>query len=539
MRKISSKWVGLARIFFLARTKNRSRAKGEAIVMEVTVDRESLLLLLCDYLEKTGLIATLTALESEAELRSRSPGLTKVRQLALGGKWRDLEKALLLPSEERETHELFKKARFSLAKQRYLELVADLDEVSTHRQPSEGELDELQLLLETLERVSPSRDQYESLRALSEAPTHFFLDWNLQKARKETCNALLAWCRQDCCGGGKMAAVPGDRDIHQLTLLLVKGKMYEVCEEVFAVRCGSGEIGDKSTQLLDIGSWLQRQSDTVFQEAPRVIQLRGTDTRPEGETGPSGVTQGPLGQPQTREKGTLKTQFLPLAVPRAPPTSVSRPTSPPHTTHPPPAPNAPQSLTDPPSLEEKISEHRERVEAATDRLRESLREETREIGSDLTTQQPSSTPQQTTSPLPPPSPDSDTPPPPHDDGEQSDVLRFGDNFCGQTPPLQSTPHPQPREKRGRKSSTPIPAAQQIISSPPTSPVPHLPAGGLLATPSGRSQHGVPSERKQIDFEREASYSCRAEEETVAAISWPCATLVGKITDSQVCVCARV
>ena len=595
--------------------------------MNVTVDRESILLLLCDYLEKNGLIATLTALETEADVRPSSPALTAVRGLALGGKWRELEKALLhRHEEENQQHRLFKRAQYSLAKQLYLETVAALDEISPHREPSDGELDEVERCLGRLERLAPSREEYSSLRALSESPTDFFRDWNLQKARKETCGDLLAWCRADCFKGREEKRGNEEKtgEIYQLTLLLVRGKMYEQCEQIIARRCGNAGSGEqskkkKTSAIQDLPSWLQTRPDSVFQETPRLVQVTEAGENPGANTLSGGVGEGQTlnAQPQAGEEPAIALAKSPHTVP--PRTSTATPevtkfpansppklptlskklgqhqTSPPElaklsslTSSPPLAPPAlqPNKFTsEPPSepttptlpaketktkakrevkttrLEQKeggvsasveredgnhregregiesskgrqggncsgpreskskrdrVTEHRDNVEVATEELRLSLREES--------TQQPSAscTPPEKapSSPIPPPD-------------QQTQGLTADNDLRTPAWALQTTPLHRPQQKKDRNSSTPKPSTQHFIISPPTSPVPRQSFAGLQATPSGWSHdRGAPSERKQIDFDGAASQSCVAEE-LLPTASWPTATLTGRVTDSQV------
>ncbi|CAI8039072.1 hypothetical protein GBAR_LOCUS21731, partial [Geodia barretti] len=115
---------------------------------------------------------------------------------------------------------------------------------------------------------------------LSESPTDFFRDWNLQKARKETCGDLLAWCRADCFKGREEKRGNEEKtgEIYQLTLLLVRGKMYEQCEQIIARRCGNAGSGEqskkkKTSSIQDLPSWLQTRPDSVFQETPRLVQV--------------------------------------------------------------------------------------------------------------------------------------------------------------------------------------------------------------------------------------------------------------------------
>ena len=599
--------------------------------MNVSVDRESILLLLCDYLEKNGLIATLTALETEAEVRSGTPGSAAVRSLALGGKWRELEKALLLRHEEEgQQHELFKRAQYSLAKQLYLETVAALDEVSAYGEPSSRELEEVVRCLERLERLAPSREDYNALRALTEVPTNFFNDWNLQKARKETCGDLLAWCRADFFKGREEKRVEAEKSspdggIHQLTLLLVKGKIFEQCEQIIARRCrnaaGTSEQDlNKTSAILDVPSWLEAQPHSMFQAPPRHIQVTetsrapGTNTQSGGEgqtpnthqseTGNQPSPQSPLTVPQQTSTATPELAKFPANSPPKLLTPSKKPlqkdtspsglaklsSSPPLATPATPATLQPKKITSQSSSEsstqlpvqerkgkkqscestkttkhlvektdserakqeesvstnakgegkkergvgvgssspreckskvDRVTEHRDNIEVATEELRLSVREEER----DSTQRQPSTSSPQN-------APYSSSVPPPDQQTSSQDKA---------PPPwaLQTTPLLQPLQKTDRNSSTPKPSTQHFILSPSTSPVPHHPSSSQ-ATPSGRSHSSSRGgERKQIDFDREVSsgsYRAEAEEEEgvpLLTASWPTATLIGRITDSQV------
>lgn len=293
-------------VLFNAHHHSRGRwKKRTSLAMNVTVEGTSVVLLLRDYLEKSGLTATLTALETETNVQSSTPGSAAVRSLALSGKWRELEKALLLRHErEGQQHELFKRAQYSLTKQLYLETVAALDAVSPHREPSDKELDELLRYLKRLERLASSREEYSTLQALSETPTNFFGDWNLQKARKETCEDLLAWCREDYFTGRedkaeKMEKKSPDGEIHQLILLLVKGKIYEQCEQIITRRCKNVESSEatKPSAVLHIPSWLENQPDSVFQDTPTLVPVVETVRNP-GDS-PANTLPGDTAETQT------------------------------------------------------------------------------------------------------------------------------------------------------------------------------------------------------------------------------------------------
>ena len=598
--------------------------------MSVTVDGESQLLLICDYLENAGLIATVRALEAEANIQATSPGLAAVRHLALDGKWRELERAFLQQKECAE-HELLKRARYSLAKQQYLETVAELDEMPASREPTTEELDEVQRSLERLEQLAPSRDEYSTLKALSDSPTDFFSGWDRQKCRKETCSDLLEWAKVDCFkeSNEKCEMKKGCISCHLLTVLLAKGKIYEQCEQIIHERCGNAP-SDELASSLDIRSWLLNCPDVIFQTSPKLIQVMAP---------PVPQTQPPYPSPSDRQRGTsrdtvkspavdatrndptltsariphsnLPTQpssdpsceipppseqyasLLPPSVaehtPSIPGHTPSAPVNPPsipgHTPSapvnppsiPPSAPAHPPSPSSsetqpssegkevtmksevkaaamsesttqtalkctaepvvhtengdssqrPPtntacsaspvqrSMEERIVEHREQVETATNRLRESLREAT-----DGDDEKNVACTQNTnhTSPQPPPCV------PEKDDLNPRPPSWF----------LQTTPVVHPLQKGDRNSSTPKPSTRYLISSPATSPVPHIPViGSRGTTPHGDGGHT--SERRQIDFDREVTSGCRSvEKEALLSVSWPTATLAGKVTDTQVC-----
>ena len=572
--------------------------------MSVEVEGKSQLLLICDYLEKAGLIETARALQAEAGIQSTTPGLATVRRLALDGKWRELEKALLSCEREGEEHEPLQKAKYSLAKQQYLEAVAGLDAISSYREPSTDELGHVQGSLERLEQLAPSKKEFATLEALLDPQTDFFDGWDLQKSRKETCNVLLEYSRRQCFRD-RGDIKKEEKQAHLLTLLLAKGKIYEECEQVFHKKCSKRDLtsADGST-LLDIGSWLQRQPDVVFQAAPSRMKVVSTTppTRPHSSTSSESRTEVPLSSaPSDHRTGNSRTETAQEVVgTRHPTPEVSNGTSkqphgvsemkdcmlvmgtqltvgreeskpvkpvgaestvlksaaeagssdgdcsqslPSHT-----ARSSPMQR----SMRERITEHRDQVEMATNRVRVSLRETTGsgELTEKTATQQnqlhqstekqPPLTAQTITTHTSPPSlitqahPLSLPPPPPPPTGvdSQPPIPTLNDNFCHPSWLLQTTPLVSSLQREGRNSSTPKPSTHHLPCSPSTSPVPHVPAAGSQATPT-RQDHRS-SERKQIDFDQEATDSHRSvEKEPLLSVSWPTASLIGKVTDTQV------
>lgn len=558
-------------------------------------------------------MATVRVLEAEANIQSALPGLAAVRSLALDGKWREIENSLILQSKkEGEECELLRKAKFSLAKQQYLEAAAGLDAICSYREPSTEELRQVRKFLERLEQLAPSKEEYDTLEALLDPQTDFFDKWNRQSARKETCDVLLEWLRMACFEGKCPVKKSGnvvEKETHQLTLLLAKGKIYEECEQVCREKCR--RVAPRTpTALLDVSNWLQNQPDDFFQEAPQQIQVVSTalSTEPQSSTAVNSTDT-----PSTVGTETVQVNTTPAASPSQL-HSVSKSKS---------ATQMEKTVTDPVKIEsgqnisknpvemstlgcsqrssphtiisspadratrERITAHKEQVEMATNRARESLRETTsgdqiteelhtsqgaqaqlhKEHTDTVSSQHPSSTiqsspqhssknrssPQHPSTHQPPSSHHSSTtqqspqhpvttqpsPPPqqpvvslPHPDPQP---LGFTDNFTTQPPLwlLQTTPLVHSLQKEGRNSSTPKPSAHQILSSPPTSPVPHIPGADYSqATPMG--QKCLSSERKQIDFDKEATDSQRIiEHPSSLSVSCPTATLTGKVTDTQV------
>lgn len=614
-----------------------------AMTANVEVEGKSQLLLVRDYLEKAGLVETVRALEAEADIQSTRPGLATVRSLALDGKWRELEKSLLLqPKKEGEECELLQKAKFSLAKQQYLEAVAGLDAISSYRQPSADELGQAHRFLERLDQLATSKEEYDNLEALLHSQTDFFDKWNLQRARNETCNVLLEWSKMACFGGRGSVKKTGnsEKETHLLTLLLAKGKIYEECEQVCREKC-TGLGTPTASALLDISSWLQNKPSEFFQEVPPLLKVVSTTlpSEPQLSTAVSGRgTASAVGTEPAEVKATpalAKSSQKPLhsvSQWKSPPKHVEEaetdpvkiesgrnfskdpaeegvesklgcsPGAPPHT-----AVSSPAER----STSERITAHKELVEKATDRARESLRETTsgeqvtkelhtsREMQEPLhlqkecavttqpspqhsnenqptsnsivtqpstqhpvTTTQPSPqhptqpspqntitttqpSPQHPTQPSPqhpvttsPPSqhPISHILPLPHPTPHHTQPHGFQDDFSTQPLSwlLQTTPLVHSLQKEGRNSSTPKPSAHQILSSPPTSPVPHIPVARYSqATPKGQGPPTL-SERKQIDFDKETMDSQRTTERpSPLSVSWPTATLTGKVTDTQV------
>ena len=600
-----------------------------AAMSVAAVDGTSELLLVRDYLEKAGLVETVRALETEAGIQPPLPGLAAVRSLALDGKWREIEKALTLqPGKElgREGGELLQRARFSLVKQEYLEAVAGLDAICSHREPSVAEVAQVQRHFERLEHLAPSREDISALEAVSSSETEFFSSWNLQKARKETCDVLLQWARRSHHSGARdnRPFEKSGRQVHSMSLLLAKGKIHEQCEQVLRERCHRRETtltsgkGAAAKSLLDISSWLQCQPDHFFQqELPSPIEVVVTlpsmphPSSPEPSNGEAAVSTAATAQPavvnglspvsvQTEKpssssdqpqrgaqvEGAESTKELELNVERK---DIERaavgqpaPVSVPHK-----SPGADVSVeagsgresedTDGErtksyptravsaspmhrSTEERVTEHREQVEMATNRLRESLKKtfvedplikepnaasiattpqrkqlNSKEVAQIEQQASPESQHRAAASWAHPQLLASQDPPQPASVPNSLPLGISHDVTAPPTPPawlLQTTPLVHCSVQKGRNSSTPKPSVHLFPSPPPSSPVPHIPED----TTSARNQliQGV---GKQIDFDQEAVDSQRAEDSASLSASWPTASLAGRATDTQVLVYA--
>ena len=514
--------------------------------MGVEVEEASVLHLIRDYLKEAGLCESLYALEVETGI-SPFAGRAAARRLALDGKWRELENALLQSEEgERGGEEgekedtLLQRARFVLVKQQYLEALARLDATAPHREPSEAELEQMLEYLEKLKQLAPSQEEYLALEALS-APDSSLHDhysrWNLHSSRVECFSALMDWLRKWYLGAAgeerhsKHTKTTPHGSASQLVLLVAKGKLYEECEEICRQRCRGGEEASDSNEeagsILDVSGWLQSQPEGMFQSAPSPVWIvtsphnhpfssscngrRPPATRATGcKLPPSiavkesvdGTTEASTEDRGPKEKRGQVQGLSPASCPGGTPTQGAE-------------------------VEEQVREHMEQVKRTTERLLENVKNIPKAM----------------------------------EHSHSSPPLQFEDNFSD-FPAwlLQTTPLVHSLQQEGRDSSTPKPSTCPPPSSPPSSPVPHVSAVGvgLPSTPArhehpphkrggerreGRGEEedfinslslsetamkGVvhPLSFKQIDFQQETGRESQS-------IEWPTASLAGTVRDTQV------
>ncbi len=272
---------------------NPLRARN-LIMNSVAVEETDILQILRDYLEESGRAGCLVALETGSSGVGPPQNLPAeirfLRELILAGRWGDLTSFMEpLAQLHGEDHE-FRNCQYAIAKQQYLETLVSRGGVRTRQGGLEEEeeeeevrenrkLQKLKTHLVRLQHLCPSKEDYSKMLYLLTLPSLAAHDeygcWNVDRSRLECFYAVGSWVGKVLYPESGLSLGVGGRSAEQLASsrlvqLLSKGLLYEECEAACSQR---GETVEKSSEILDLCSWMRHQPDSAFQLTPSKLSL--------------------------------------------------------------------------------------------------------------------------------------------------------------------------------------------------------------------------------------------------------------------------
>ena len=531
----------------------------------VTIDEKQLIHVIHEYLEQTGRIECVVALEKDLndDLKPRVPAdLAFLRSLCLNGRWEDVVECVKVF----ERCEQSQGCLCAVHKQWYLETLSTKQSGVQGSEQARVEL--LSDLLAKLKELCSLEQDYSALCSLLDQPSlrasPDYSTWSLYPARLKVFHTIGRWMSKFIYPDLDPLTIFKEEQTDPLSAKLVqlvaKGLMYEKCEAIALSRCQGEKRGEGST-MFDLSGWMQQQPDSAFQIPPSSCQLTFNPQNLVSAPDPSQ----PVEKMVTEHGARVKQNETLNSIQTGPHSSAS------NTQH------TPQPATSGSREEEKGSHDPSSppIDAVTSRHTDSVPASSKDnivvtevdAGSVDTVPEPSAATDQRTavkdvvssskpsktklaesvtrsgsSHTPTAEPASERVPTPHKSSSirvreshssQSKIRvleEFEDNFISSTPPSARL---LPQHKTGRDSSTPKPSSNKLHlqPSPPTSPVGRAtsPVGGdtpQLQRGDGADGRGPPpvEPRRHFDFSE-----CTEE----VSIEWPTVTMLSQVKDAQV------
>lgn len=254
----------------------------------LTLREEDVVRLTLEFLHNRDLHISQLSLERETGVinGAYSDDVLFLRQLVLDGQWDDVLE-FIQPLEALPTFDM-KRFRYIVLRHKYVELLCIKSEASGNGSSVDSAVEEVVRVLNELERVSPSKEDYSNLCLLLTLPRlneHLqYKDWNPSNARVQCFRDVFPLVEK---------FLPGDRksdrgNLHQAPLtskndrlvqLVIKGILYESCVAYCQAKAtepkesqhhemnfsrlldGSAGFSDSDLSLL---SWLQSISSETF-----------------------------------------------------------------------------------------------------------------------------------------------------------------------------------------------------------------------------------------------------------------------------------
>ena len=262
----------------------------------IAVEEAEILQILRDFLEEGGYTECLGALEKHPGAGPRSLSelheLQLVRELTLDGRWEQLL-SYLQPLDQSGLGEKedFRKCRYAVAKQRYLESLAKSPKPTpeifsvgegNEKESANQRLQRFMADLQELERLCPTEEEYSALCNLLTVPSlsahDRYRSWDMHRARLECFHTVATWLVKALYPGVKIElpslhSKNARLQSNRLTRLLAKGLLYEECETTCSQRCGDSE---SPTEILDLCSWMQHL--LMYCAISTVLHMRTLDT---------------------------------------------------------------------------------------------------------------------------------------------------------------------------------------------------------------------------------------------------------------------
>ena len=236
----------------------------------VSIQERKLLQLLRDHLQQTGQVESMWSLERSTGVQPVGllPEEKTLRKLVSQGLWEDVGSSLLrLKDKEGYSH-----CKFLLHRQRLLELLFSRPESL----PLYGT--KVRNAMRLLQQSCPTKKQFTALSYLLTLPRlqadPDYKEWTPSNSRLELFRVLANFLRNHAYPRASLVpSAPTTGGSSRLDQLVIKGLLYEKCEEVF--RTQQGEREDGSANAMDLCQWLQQQPDSMFLAQPPCVCLAG------------------------------------------------------------------------------------------------------------------------------------------------------------------------------------------------------------------------------------------------------------------------
>ena len=249
--------------------------KGRVSMSRVVVQQGELLRAVIQFLQETGLVNSMRALEQESGLTAEplSVEMYCLRDMALRGQWHKLFK-FLSPLEGVQGVDL-QTIRLKVCKQEFLEQLRASPADSKNTFELIEHYKRLVLTLQQLATLGLSEADHRKLSLMLTLPEtalqQEFRNWSLPAARLQLADEIMqavskviGFKREDMESGegGQSESDVKKGNKGRLIQLTVKGLLYEKCEKIL-LNDNYNEFGMNSSQSLDLSSLLPKFEDSI------------------------------------------------------------------------------------------------------------------------------------------------------------------------------------------------------------------------------------------------------------------------------------
>lgn len=226
----------------------------------MAVDEADVLYAVRDFLEHSGHVECMRLLEKSTGIYPQdvSEEMQFLRELTLDGHWKEVQ-AFIEVLVDTEHKQVYNECRYEVIKQQYLETVQGVPSL----------LEQALKYLDDLNATKQKEEVYSKLEQLlsitSSSKDKSYVDSEIYKSRMQCFRVLMRSMLEvlyprpievtpDPC------TVPLSQD--RLCLLLLKGRLYEECENKCRERCGRG----LPAGVLHLASWIGQLADEAFSQ---------------------------------------------------------------------------------------------------------------------------------------------------------------------------------------------------------------------------------------------------------------------------------
>ena len=225
----------------------------------MVVDEADVLDAVRDFLEHSGHVECMRVLEKSAGIcpPDVSEEMRFLRELTLDGRWKEVRDFVEVLADTEHKY-AYNECRYEVIEQQYLEAIQGAPWDKTLLEQALQHLEELRL-------TKPRDEVYSKLEQLLPVTSvdKNYTECEKYRSRLRCFHRLLSSLRTVLYPGPAKAApnpFPAPLSHDRLCLLLLKGRLYEECENTCRERCGRG----LPAGALHLGSWIGRLPDTAF-----------------------------------------------------------------------------------------------------------------------------------------------------------------------------------------------------------------------------------------------------------------------------------